>query len=146
MPLAISSGLHVRFSGAYIENLKGRLLTSVHRDSKKQHGVSYYLTLQTDFQQGRLEIEFTFLANGYPLKYVQYLLQQFLQRHPSPKNSFSFNKSSYDTFRRDIFPYYNARLLQSMENGSLLLEGVGIAEGAAYSGRVRLNVNGIRYR
>ncbi|CAF1691210.1 unnamed protein product, partial [Adineta ricciae] len=73
-----------------------------------------------DFQQERLEIELTFLANGYSLKYVQYLLQQFLRRHPAPKDSFLFNKSSYDTFRHDIFRYCNARQLQSVANGNLV--------------------------
>ena len=142
MPLTLSSSLHVRFLDVYVENLQGRLLSTVHRDRRRQQyfllpysakhprlthrqwfrfaltRAVQYCSFAADFQQERLEIELTFLANGYSLRYVQYLLQQFLKRHPSPKNSFTFNKSSYDTFRHDIFRYCNARQVKSSENGN----------------------------
>ncbi|CAF4082317.1 unnamed protein product, partial [Adineta steineri] len=68
--------------------------------------VQYCCTYE-DFQDERLKIELTFLANGYSLDFVKYHLQQFLKRFSSSLTSIYFNHSIYATFRRDLFVYFN---------------------------------------
>ncbi|CAF1478396.1 unnamed protein product [Adineta steineri] len=128
--LTISRGLHVHFLDAYIENRNGKLYTRVYHDPMKQffllpytpnhprllhrqwfrfalvRAVQYCCTYE-DFQDERLKIELTFLANGYSLDFVKYHLQQFLKRFSSSLTSIYFNHSIYATFRIDLFVYFN---------------------------------------
>lgn len=138
--LTISSGHRVHFLQASIENQKGVLHTSVYEDAHVQpfllpysaehprllhrqwfrfrlaRAIQYCQSFD-DFQEQRLQLELTFLANGYSLEFVHYLLNQFYQR---------FNSSDYPSLRLQVFRYYNENKFninceQSQQDKSLTL-------------------------
>ena len=120
-------GSHAHFLNAFIENKNGRLHTCVYRDSTCQPFLLPYVSghprlshrqwfqfsliragqycgTSDDFQDERLYIELTFLANGYSLDFVEYNLRQFFSRlNPKQYEQMNSNSFKYMSFRHELF-------------------------------------------
>ncbi|CAF1429918.1 unnamed protein product [Rotaria sordida] len=125
MTTFISSDVH--FLHAAIENRKGSLHTHVHHDSTIQpfllpyeHShprlfhrqwfraalirAGQYCSSFEDFEDERLYIELTFLANGYLLDFIKYHIKRFLTRfNPNEQKPMNVNRSTYLSFRNELF-------------------------------------------
>ncbi|CAF3371216.1 unnamed protein product [Rotaria sp. Silwood2] len=120
-------GSDVHFLHAFIENQKGRLYTSVYHDSISQpfllpytHShprlfhpqwfraalirAGQYCSSFEDFEEERLYLELTFLANGYSLDFVEYQLRQFFLRFNSKSHEpMNLNRFTYLSIRHELF-------------------------------------------
>ncbi|CAF2830435.1 unnamed protein product [Rotaria sp. Silwood2] len=125
MATFIGSGVH--FLHAFIENQKGHLYTRVYHDSISQpfllpyaHShprlfhrqwfraalirAGQYCSSFEDFEEERLYLELSFLANGYSLDFVEYHLRQFFSRfNPKPNEPMNLNRFTYLSLRRELF-------------------------------------------
>ena len=116
----------VSFLGAHVENLNAMLHTRVHHDPYAQPFLlpyaaghprlvhrqwfqsallraSQYCPALEDFEDERLCIESTFLANGYSLEYVNYHLAQFFRLFRAYDLNFRLTKWNYPSIRRQAF-------------------------------------------
>jgi hypothetical protein len=123
-------GSSVHFLDAFIENPGGYLRTHVHHDSNSQPYVLpyvighprliyrqwfrwaltravHYCKSVEDFDQERLNIELTFLANGYSLDFVNYHIKHFFDRHSVNALVWGLDGRVYEPFR--------TRLIQSIK-------------------------------
>ncbi|CAF3050590.1 unnamed protein product [Rotaria sp. Silwood2] len=122
-------GSDVHFLHAFIENQNGRLYTRVSHDSISQPFLlpyahthprlfhrqwfraaliraGQYCSSFEDFEEERLYLELTFLANGYSLDFVEYHLRQFFSRfNPKPNEPMHLNRFKYLAFHRELFRY-----------------------------------------
>ena len=122
----ISIGSNVHFLNAHIENVKGsggRLYTRVYHDPTIQryilpyvHGharliyrqwfrsalirAARYCSSIEDFDEERLEIELTFLANGYSLDFVESQVRQFFIHFKAITLPSNPNQTNYESLRR----------------------------------------------
>ena len=119
-------GRQVSFLGAHVENLKSTLYTRVHHDPYTQPFLlpyavghprlihrrwfqsallraSQYCPALEDFEDERIYIESTFLANGYSIDFVDYHLAQFLRLFKAYDLNFRLTKWTYPTIRRQSF-------------------------------------------
>ena len=120
-------GSNVHFFEAFIENKNGHLYTRVSHESISQlfllpyaHGhprlfhrqwfraalirAGQYCNTFEDFEEERLYLELTFLANGYSLDFVEYHLRQFFFRfNPKRNEPLNLNSFTYISFRRELF-------------------------------------------
>ncbi|CAF3247439.1 unnamed protein product, partial [Rotaria sp. Silwood2] len=125
MTTFIGSGVH--FLHAFIENQKGHLYTRVYHDSISQRFLLPYIAdhprlfhrqwlrsalIQAcqycnrfdDFEEERLYIELTFLANGYSFDFIEYHLKQFFVHfNPKQYEQLNLNRSTYHLFRDELF-------------------------------------------
>jgi hypothetical protein len=130
--LTISTGTQVHFLQAHIENQNGVLHTRVYQDPTMQpfllpyaaehprllhrrwfrfrlaRSIQYCPSFD-DFQEQCLQIELTYLANGYSLDFVHYHLEQFFKRFNPFKNNFVHNRLNYNSLRQQVFRYYNQK-------------------------------------
>ena len=125
--MTTSTGFNVHFLHCFVENQRGCLYTRVHHDPREQlfllpyaadhprlthrqwfrfalARAGQYCSHFDDFQDERLRIELTFLANGYSLDFVKDHLRRFFQRVHS---SAALNSSTYASFRSQLFHYFN---------------------------------------
>jgi hypothetical protein len=116
----------VSFLGAHVENRKGMLHTHVHHDPYAQPFLlpyavghprlvhrqwfrstliraAHYCSSLEDFNDERIYIESTFLANGYSLAFVEYHLEQFYKQFRSSETYFRLNQWTYPSIRRRSF-------------------------------------------
>ncbi|CAF3881794.1 unnamed protein product [Rotaria sp. Silwood1] len=120
-------GNDVHFLQASIENQNGHLYTRVYHDLICQPFLlpyahryprlfhrqwfrasllraGQYCSKFEDFEEERLYLELTFLANGYSLDFVEYHLRQFFSRfNPKPHEPMNLNPYKYLSFRRELF-------------------------------------------
>jgi hypothetical protein len=131
MQITTTVGLSAHFLGAYIENKHGRLYTRVYHDPTAQpHVLPYvighprliyrkwfqwaliravrYCTSLVDFDEERLNIELTFLANGYSLAFVKSMIKHFFAKFFAVTLEFSLDCRAYESLR--------ARLIRSIEH------------------------------
>ncbi|CAF1097680.1 unnamed protein product [Adineta ricciae] len=125
--ITYSTGLNVHFLNVYIENQNGKLYTHIYHDPKKQPFLLPYVTGHPrlihrqwfrysliragqscirlkDFQNERLYIELTFLANGYSLEFVEHNLEQFYKQfYSSSKQTENLDQYAYNGIRRQLF-------------------------------------------
>ncbi|CAF1220272.1 unnamed protein product [Rotaria sordida] len=121
----ISSDVH--FLHAAIENQKGSLRTHAYHDLTIQpfllpyeHShprlfhrqwfraalirTDQYCSSFEDFEDERLYIELTFLANGYSLDFIKYHIKRFLTRfNPNEQKPMNLNRYTYLSFRNELF-------------------------------------------
>ncbi len=132
--LTTSVGVHVHFLHAYIENQQGLLYTRVYHDPMIQPFLlpyasdhprlvhrqwfrfalvraGQYCSSFEDFQEERVQIELTFLANGYSLDFVQFHVKQFLKRFSPFDQPINLHRLTYTSFRQQLFRYFNQRKL-----------------------------------
>ncbi|CAF1383690.1 unnamed protein product [Rotaria sordida] len=131
-------GSDVHFFDAFIENQNGCLYTRIYRDSIRQPFLlSYtyshprlfhrqwfraaliragqYCSSFEDFEEERLYLELTFLANGYSFDFVEYHLRQFFSHFNSKSNKpMNLNRFTYLSFRQELFRYVD-QLKHDME-------------------------------
>jgi hypothetical protein len=139
--LTSSQGSHVHYLNSYIENVQGNLYTRIYYDPTKQPFVlryfnghprllhrqwfrfallraGLYCTKLEDFQDEQLNIELTYLANGYSLDFVEYHIRQFF-RLVNPTNAdYQLNQYRYSALRSHLFSYIsdqNPYLVQRQE-------------------------------
>jgi len=137
--------MKVHFLDAYVENSKTILYTRVYRDQIRQRflipyacghprlvhrrwfrfvfvrAVQYCSSFQ-DFDDERLYLELTFLANGYSLDFVEYLTRQFLIRYNPIKNqSMNLDRYTYFSFRRQVIRTLE-QAKQNLKEDQILLE------------------------
>jgi hypothetical protein len=116
----------VHFLDAHIENRKGSLYTRVYHDSTTQrfllpYAVGHprlvhrqwfqlallragqYCSAFEDFEDERLYIELTFLANGYSMECVNDYLVQFFKRYNPVRQQTNLNRFIYVSLRRQLF-------------------------------------------
>jgi len=140
--ITTSIGAHVHFLNIYIENQNGSLYTRVYHDPMKQPFLlpyaadhprlihrqwfrfafmraGQYCSSFDDFQDERLHIELTFLANGYSLDFVDYHIKQFLKRFNSIQQQQQqppivvINRSIYLSFRQQLSSHMNQQKMDS---------------------------------
>ena len=123
-----SSGQQVHFLDCHIENCQGQLYTRVYHNPCAQifllpyandhprlmhrqwfrfalSRAIQYCSSYDDFQDERLDVELTFLANGYSLDFVEYHFCQFYARFKAPRASIT--RSNYASFRTQVFAQVN---------------------------------------
>lgn len=126
--LTTSTSSHVHFISAYVENRKGSLYTRVYHDPLIQpfllpYTVEHprlwhrqwfrfaliraglYCTLVEDFNDERLHIELTFLANGYSYDCVEYHMRLFFQLINLSQTEVPLNQYTYSLLRTELFRY-----------------------------------------
>ncbi|CAF1500717.1 unnamed protein product [Rotaria sordida] len=142
MTTFISSDVH--FLHTAIENRKGSLHTHVHHDSTIQpfllpyeHShprlfhrqwfraalirAGQYCSSFEDFEDERLYIELTFLANGYSLDFIKYHIKRFLTRfNPNEQKPMNLNRSTYLSFRNELFRCIDQQKCDLFEEQQLL--------------------------
>ena len=140
--ITISIGSHVHFLNAYIENRKGDLYTRVYHDPSKQPFLlpyvtghprlvhrqwfrfallraSQYCSSWDDFNEERIYIELTFLANGYSVAFVEDYSRQFFERfHPIDTRA-TLNRWTYPAFRKRLGHYLDEQKAQLKEQEQL---------------------------
>jgi hypothetical protein len=132
--LTMSIDTNVHFLNAYIENQNGFLYTRVYHDPMTQRFLLPYIPNHPrlghrqwfrfaliragqyclafeDFQDERVQIELTLLANGYSLDFVQYHFEQFLKRfNPSQQQEqqqpINLNRFTYTSLRIQLFRHF----------------------------------------
>ncbi|CAF4293609.1 unnamed protein product, partial [Rotaria sordida] len=63
-----------------------------------------YCSSFEDFEDERLYIELTFLANGYSLDFIKYHIKRSLTRfNPNEQKPMNLNRSTYLSFRNELF-------------------------------------------
>lgn len=136
-------GSHVNFFDAFLENQDGRLYTRVHHDTTSQPFLlpyshehprlfhrqwfqyaliraAQYCCQETDFENERIYIALTFLANGYSLDFVESNLKQFFSRFlPSQYHSMRLSPAVYFPMRRELFRYVNEQKTKRNEEKQL---------------------------
>lgn len=136
--ITTSIGAQVHFLHVSIENRQGTLSTKVYHDSNKQLFLLPYLTGHPrlryrqwfrfaliraglycsswhDFNEERLYLELTFLANGYTFEFVQHHLEQFYSTFNSSEKKTILNEWNYPSFRMKLFRYVNAQQQQQQQ-------------------------------
>ena len=119
-------GTTINFFNIHLENQTGSLYTSVYHDPNSQSFVlpyvvghaqlfychyfrlaliraARYCSSVYDFDQERLYIEMTFLANGFPLQIIECYLQKFFTEFKSLSLRNTLDQKVYDTLRRTLF-------------------------------------------
>jgi hypothetical protein len=133
--LIISTGSQVHFRDAHIENQNGILHTRVYQNFTVQPFLLPYASEHPrllhrrwfrfrmaraiqycpsfdDFQEQCLEIELTFLVNGYSFSFVRYHLAQFFKRFKPPVHNFVNDRMNYKSLRQNVFRYYNQKKVE----------------------------------
>ena len=131
----------VHFLDVYIENRKGSLYTRVHYDSTAQrfllpYAVGHprlvhrqwfqlallragqYCSSFEDFEDERLYIELTFLANGYSIEFVNDHLVQFFKRYNPVRQQTNLNRFIYVSLRRQLFRSLSQQQQQQQQQRS----------------------------
>ena len=120
------AGTTINFFNIHLENQTGSLSTSVYHDPNAQSFVlpyvvghaqlfycqyvrlaliraARYCSSVYDFDQERLYIEMTFLANGFPSQIIECYLQKFFTEFKSPSLRNTLDQNVYDVLRRTLF-------------------------------------------
>jgi hypothetical protein len=128
--VTLSIDFHVDLLGASIENRKGNLFTRVQHDVNRQPFLlphvtghprlmhrqwyrfaliraGHYCMAWEDFEDERLRIELTFLANGYSLNFVEFLWKEFYQQYNPIRGETRLNRWTYPSLRRELFRRMN---------------------------------------
>ena len=126
--LAINIGRSVHFLNVYIENQDGRLFTRVYHDpSVQKYTLPYvighskvahshwlrsaliravrYCTSVDDFDQERIYLEVTCLANGYSLDFVEKRISHFYHHFDALSLRLSLDQHVYDRLRHRLFNF-----------------------------------------
>ena len=116
------------FLNAYVENQHGRLYSRVDHDPNIQrytlpyaigdvkvahsHWLRYalvravhYCTSVYDFNQERIYLEITYLANGYSLEYIEQRINHFYHHFDAQSLRYSLDQQVYDKFRFRLFNF-----------------------------------------
>ena len=140
--ITTSIGTHVHFLNAYIENRNGILYTRVYHDPFKQPFLlpyvtghprlahrqwfrfaliraSQYCSSWDDFNEERIYIELTFLANGYSLTFVEDFIRQFFERFHPIETRNTLNRWTYPAFRTRLRRYLDEQKAQLKEQQQL---------------------------
>jgi hypothetical protein len=142
--MTFTNGLQSHFLNIHIENRTGHFYTRVYSDPNKQPFLlpyvtghprliyrkwfrfallraGLYCTNLEDFQDERLNIELTFLANGYSLDFVEYHLHKFFQLVSQPHMSsfIELDQQKYDTLRSHLFSYISLQKQNLLERQQL---------------------------
>ena len=119
-------GKNVHFLNAYIENKKGELYSRVyHKPTSQPFVLPYvidhprlfyrkwmqwaltravrYCTAIEDFNQERLSIELTLLANGYSFDFIKMGITKFFTKSSMSNFLNRFNDSAYKSLRKQLF-------------------------------------------
>ena len=64
-----------------------------------------YCTTLEDFNDERIQIELTFLANGYSFDFIEYHIQQFFRLINPNKPEIHLNRFTYNSLRTNLFQY-----------------------------------------
>ena len=88
-----------------------------------------YCVCYEDFEEERVHIEITFLANGYSLAFVQDQLKQFLIRFnaSTSEQPMDLNRGTYTSLRMQLFRHFRQQKVhleerQELENKHQLIE------------------------
>ncbi|CAF4200999.1 unnamed protein product [Adineta steineri] len=145
IPVTISIGLHVSFLNVDIENRQGNLHTCVYHDPNQQpfllpYAINYprishrqwvrfallragqYCSSWDDFQDERIYIELTCLANGYSLDFVEYHMEQFFTRLHPMNRGIILNRWTYPTFRTRLFTYMREQQQRQLKNNPSFIQ------------------------
>ena len=68
-----------------------------------------------DFDKERLNIEFTFLLNGYPPKFISYHFKQFFQKNNVMSLMEQLNEAVYETLHRQLLIQLTRREKQQQQ-------------------------------
>ena len=85
-----------------------------------------YCSSVEDFNQERIYLELTYLANGYSLLFVETHVQHFLNHFHAEDIRYSLDRSMYDKFRRQWFDFMASqreithKLQETDDDGHLL--------------------------
>ncbi|CAF1550694.1 unnamed protein product, partial [Adineta ricciae] len=150
--ISTSLGLNVNFLSATLENKNGNLYTYMYHDPTIQPFLlpyiahhprlghrqwfrfaliraGLYCVCYEDFEEERVHIEITFLANGYSLAFVQDQLKQFLIRlNPSSgEQPMDLNRGTYTSLRIQMLRHFRQKNVhleerQELENKHQLVE------------------------
>ncbi|UJR12579.1 hypothetical protein I4U23_016755 [Adineta vaga] len=125
----VSMGSNVHYLNVYLENQQGQLYSRVYHDptiqrytlpyvvghSKLQHSYSLrsallravcYCSSIEDFQQERIYIELTYLANGYSFFFVESHVQHFFDYYETQYIRYCPDQTNYHIFRRRWFEFF----------------------------------------
>jgi Fe-S cluster assembly iron-binding protein IscA len=140
----MSIGSNVNFLNATLENKNGNLYTYMYHDPIVQpfllpyipnhprlghrqwfrfaliRAGQYCLCLE-DFHEERVQIELTFLANGYSLDFVEYHLAQFFKRFnpSSTQQPMDLNRFTYGSLRAQLFRHFRQQKIDQEERQQL---------------------------
>jgi len=126
--LEVEFGSKIAFLNAYIENLNGTLYTRVYHDpSIQKYTLPYvignakvahshwfrsaliqavrYCTSVYDFNQERIYLEITCLANGYSLEFVERRIKHFFTHFDATSLRSSLDQNVYDKLRHRLFNF-----------------------------------------
>lgn len=124
----ISIDTSVPFMNVYIANRDGQLFTRLHHDSTAQLYTLPYVVghskiehsdyLRTallravcccssvdDFQQERINLELSYLANGYSIRFVDSRVAHFFDYFHASNVRYSVDPNMYEKFRRQCFDF-----------------------------------------
>ena len=155
--LIISIGAIVHFLDAHIENRKGSLYTRVHHDPNEQRFIlpyaighprllhrqwfrfalaraGQYCSVFEDFEDERLYIELTFVANGYSVEFVNDHLVQFFKRYNPVRQQSNLNRFIYLSLRRQLL-----RSIEQQQNAEVNREYIHIRYLFDWGSRVEFN-------
>ena len=137
-----SAGPYVNFLNAGLENKNGHLHTYMYHDPITEQQpfllpyianhprlghrqwfrfalirAGQYCPCYEDFQEERVQIELTFLANGYSLEFVEYHLAQFLKRFnpSSTQPTMDLNRLTYTSLRVQLIRHFQQQKLDIEE-------------------------------
>lgn len=139
-PIHITTSIdsHVNYLQCSIENRRGRLYTRVYHDPGQQsfllpyfsqHPRLYhrkwfrfallraglYCTHVDDFYDEQLDIELTFIANGYSVNFVEYHVQEFYRLMNGIYMEAKLDQHRYNFMRTRLFRYHVAQLFRANE-------------------------------
>ena len=140
--LTTSIDSHVNYLHCSIENRRGRLYTRVYHDPGQQpfllpyfsqHPRLYhrkwfrfallraglYCTQVEDFYDEQLNLELTFLANGYSLPFVEMLVQQLYRSTIVIYTETRLDQHRYNLLRTHLFRYHSAQVSRANERNQL---------------------------
>jgi hypothetical protein len=143
--LTFSINSHAHFINCYIENQQGHLYTNVYYDRNEQQQpfllpyfsqhprllhrqwfrfllvrAGLYCSQLQDFFDEQLNIELTYLANGYSLDFIEYHLRQFFRLMSPVSNGGSIcvqelTQYRYNALRKDLFRYHSVQIRKMKE-------------------------------
>ena len=144
--LDITTGLNIHFLNAHIENQNGTLYSRVYHDptiqkytlpyvighSKVAHShwlrsalirAARYCTSVGDFNQERIYLELTCLANGYSLEFIEKRIDHFFTHFDATSLRLFLDQQVYDKLRNRLFNFMNEQRRFSDTNRELEKNG-----------------------
>ena len=151
----ITTGLKIHFLNAHIENQNGTLYSRVYHDatiqkytlpyvighSKVAHShwlrsalirAARYCTSVDDFNQERICLELTCLANGYSLEFIEKRIDHFFTHFDATSLRLFLDQHVYDKLRNRLFNFMNEQQRFSDTNRELEKNGQLVRLSYAY--------------